>query len=423
MTDGYSVTDIEQLVNRVVSAACTRLQESKITPPSFNPSLTYLPYDSNYSNPLKLLSTDVQTALSGFVPASQQSLSLGQKPTVTWREIGGLAKVKQTLIETLELPSKYARLFNKVPIKLRSGLLLYGPPGSGKTMLGNAVAAQCGLNFIAVKGPELLNKYIGASEQNVRDLFARAAAAAPCCLFFDEFESIAPKRGGDSTGVTDRVVNQFLVQLDGVESRNGVYVLGASSRPDLIDPALLRPGRLDKCIYCPLPETPEDRFEILKAVCRCWNDDDENNEKEVNMMNGTTEKKDVGEIEERKGGNEHEGGKRKTMKVQGKSDLLGPDVDLYEIAEKSELFTGADLAALVANAQLLREKEGDSIDSLPYDQIAQRHLLGALQETGISLPLHERSRFDKIYKKFITSKDPTEGESDFDPKRMKAAVK
>ena len=170
-------------------------------------------------------------------------------------------------------------LFNR---KLVFRLLLYGFPGCGKTLLASAVAKECGLNFISVKGPELLNKYIGASEQSVRELFERASAAKPCVLFFDEFDSIAPKRyvifhqfmnrlltaphrGHDSTGVTDRVVNQMLTQMDGAEGLEGVYVLAATSRPDLIDSALLRPGRLDKALLCNMP-TVEERKEVCSIL-------------------------------------------------------------------------------------------------------------------------------------------------------------
>lgn len=174
-------------------------------------------------------------------------------------------KAKNLLLETLEWPTKYAPIFAKCPLRLRSGILLYGYPGCGKTMLASAVAQQCGLNFISIKGPEILNKYIGASEQSIREVFERAQAAKPCILFFDEFDSIAPKRGHDSIGVTDRVVNQMLTQMDGAEGLDGVYVLAATSRPDLIDSALLRPGRLDKSILCGLPNEDE-RLEILQAV-------------------------------------------------------------------------------------------------------------------------------------------------------------
>jgi peroxin-1 len=209
---------------------------------------------------------DFEVALDGFTPSSLRGTTLFKADT-KWEDIGGLDDVRKTLKETLEMPLRYARLYERAPIKLPSGLLLYGPPGCGKTMLAGAVSNECGLNFISVKGPEMLNKYIGASEQAVRDIFARASAAAPCVLFFDEFDAIAPRRGADSTGVTDRVVNQLLTFLDGVEGRTSVYVLAASSRPDLIDPALLRPGRLDKSMLCGFP-TMKERVSILQAVAR-----------------------------------------------------------------------------------------------------------------------------------------------------------
>jgi len=137
--------------------------------------------------------------------------------------------------------------------RVSQGLLLYGPPGCGKTFLAAGIARKYSLNFISVKGPELLNKYIGASEQNVRELFERAMAQKPCVLFFDEFDSLVPKRGSGQTSVTDRIVNQFLCYLDGVEGRDGVFVMAATSRPDLVDVALLRPGRIDKAVFCNFP--------------------------------------------------------------------------------------------------------------------------------------------------------------------------
>ncbi|CAM9982604.1 unnamed protein product [Ectocarpus sp. 12 AP-2014] len=209
---------------------------------------------------------DLEAALEGFSAESLRGAGLFRS-SVEWGDVGGLNGVRSELREILELPVKYGRLFEVTPTRLPTGALLYGPPGCGKTLLAGAVAAECGLNFISVKGPEVLDKYIGASEQAVRSLFARAASAAPCVLFFDEFEAVAPRRGNDNTGVTDRVVNQLLTFLDGVEGRDGVYVLGATSRPDLIDSALLRPGRLDRQLYCGFPDAAE-REDILRAVCR-----------------------------------------------------------------------------------------------------------------------------------------------------------
>jgi peroxin-1 len=243
---------------------------------------------------------DFIAAQEAFTPFSLRGVSL-QKSDVRWADIGGLHDARQILRETLEWPTKYARIFANCPLRLRSGLLLYGYPGCGKTLLASAVARECGLNFISVKGPEILNKYIGQSEQSVRDLFERASAAKPCVLFFDEFDSIAPKRGHDSTGVTDRVVNQMLTEMDGAQGLDGVYVLAATSRPDLIDPALLRPGRLDKSILCDMP-SQADRLEIIQSF---------------------------------------------TKKLH-----VSPSIDFDELAVDTEGFSGADLQALVYNAHL-----------------------------------------------------------------------
>ncbi|KAF5027088.1 hypothetical protein F66182_800 [Fusarium sp. NRRL 66182] len=245
-------------------------------------------------------------ALKGFTPISLRNMSLATS-TTTFSSIGGMAETRRVLLETIEYPTRYAPIFAQCPLRLRSGLLLYGYPGCGKTLLASAVAGECGLNFISVKGPEILNKYIGASEKSIRDLFERASASRPCVLFFDEFDSIAPKRGSDSTGVTDRVVNQLLTQMDGVEGLSGVYVLAATSRPDLIDPALLRPGRLDKSLICDLPHL-EDRIDILKCLIR---------------------------------------------KLELEDDLeVELDDRLRDIAARTQDYSGADLQALISNAQL-----------------------------------------------------------------------
>ncbi|KAI9694007.1 MAG: Peroxisome biosynthesis protein pex1 [Bathelium mastoideum] len=245
-TDGYMPGDLSLLISRARSEALIRA------------------ISQSTEEKVELSSEDFTSALRGFTPASLRNVSL-QTSSTSFSSIGGLKYTRQILLETLQYPTTYAPIFANCPLRLRSGLLLYGYPGCGKTLLASAVAGECGLNFISVKGPEILNKYIGASEKSVRDLFERAQAARPCILFFDEFDSVAPKRGHDSTGVTDRVVNQLLTQMDGAEGLSGVYVLAATSRPDLIDPALLRPGRLDKSLLCDMP-TLEDRVDILRAV-------------------------------------------------------------------------------------------------------------------------------------------------------------
>lgn len=251
-TDGYMPGDLMLLVSRAKNEALIR----SIATAS----------DSVEESNIVLKKVDFVNALKGFTPASLRNVTL-QSSKTTFDSIGGLRETRKILLETLQYPTTYAPIFAQCPLRLRSGLLLYGYPGCGKTLLASAVAGECGLNFISVKGPEILNKYIGASEKSVRDLFERAESARPCVLFFDEFDSIAPKRGHDSTGVTDRVVNQLLTQMDGAEGLSGVYVLAATSRPDLIDPALLRPGRLDKSLLCDMPSL-DDRLDILRALSK-----------------------------------------------------------------------------------------------------------------------------------------------------------
>ncbi|TAQ87294.1 hypothetical protein B7494_g4399 [Chlorociboria aeruginascens] len=291
-TDGYMPGDLVLLVARARSEALIR-------------SVSHTPQTTD-STSIQLSREDFTSALKGFTPASLRNVTL-QTSTTTFDSIGGLKETRKILLETLQYPTTYAPIFAQCPLRLRSGLLLYGYPGCGKTLLASAVAGECGLNFISVKGPEILNKYIGASEKSVRDLFERAEAARPCVLFFDEFDSIAPKRGHDSTGVTDRVVNQLLTQMDGAEGLSGVYVLAATSRPDLIDPALLRPGRLDKSLICDLP-THADRIDILSAL-----------------------------------------GKKLHLSA---SIQNGSEGSFTEIARRTEGYSGADLQALVYNAHL-----------------------------------------------------------------------
>lgn len=194
-------------------------------------------------------------------------------PNVSWDDVGGLANVKDAVMETIQLPLERPELFAK-GMKKRSGILFYGPPGTGKTLLAKAIATEFSLNFFSVKGPELLNMYIGESEANVRRVFQRARDARPCVVFFDELDSVAPKRGnqGDSGGVMDRIVSQLLAELDGMsddeEGGGGVFVIGATNRPDLLDQALLRPGRFDKMLYLGVSDTHDKQLTILEALTR-----------------------------------------------------------------------------------------------------------------------------------------------------------
>lgn len=204
LTEGYSLRDLSSATDRALHQMFKR---HALLCPTKNSEVTH-----------KVQQSDFVEGIEDFQPTALIGVDLFQS-SVKWSDVGGLQQVRTVLKDTLELPTRYAKLYDNTPIKLPAGMLLYGPPGCGKTLLASAVAHECGLNFISVKGPEVLNKYIGASEQAIRDLFARAGSAAPSVLFLDEFDSIAPRRGADNTGVTDRLVNQLLTFLDGVEAR------------------------------------------------------------------------------------------------------------------------------------------------------------------------------------------------------------
>merc|ERR1711988_537695 len=191
-------------------------------------------------------------------------------PNVTWDDIGGLEGVKRELQEVVQYPVEFPEKFEKFGMSPSKGVLFYGPPGCGKTLLAKAIANECQANFISVKGPELLTMWFGESEANVRDIFDKARSAAPCVLFFDELDSIAKSRGGsvgDAGGAADRVINQVLTEMDGMGAKKNVFIIGATNRPDIIDGAILRPGRLDQLIYIPLPDEGS-RTSILKSNLR-----------------------------------------------------------------------------------------------------------------------------------------------------------
>lgn len=305
--------------------------------------------------PIIVTEEDMNSALENCTPMSLQDVQLYKSGGQSWSDIGGLADTKSSLTEILQWPLTYPDIFKNAPIKLQSGVLLYGMPGTGKTMLAKAIAGECGVNLISIKGPELLSKYIGVSEESVRNVFERARRAKPCVLFFDEFDSLAPRRGHDSTGVTDRVVNQLLTQLDGVEDREGVAVVAASSRPDLLDPALLRPGRLDKCLHCPLPDAVE-REAIFVVLCDSQNID-------------------------------------KTK------------LDLKELSDLSDGFTGADINAAITLARLSAFEDALAIASdgkvdATDIKVTQTHLVESVKSTKPSLSIAEKFKYAKIYTRF-----------------------
>ncbi len=250
---------------------------------------------------------DFEEALKDIQPSALREVFV-EVPDAKWSDIGGLDEVKSELQQAVEWPLKYADLFEKSGAKPPKGILLYGPPGTGKTLLAKALANESEANFISIKGPELLSKWVGESESGVREIFRKAKQAAPTVVFFDEIDSIAPVRGAGSSdsNVTERVVSQLLTELDGLEELQKVVVLAATNRPDIVDPALLRPGRFDRVLKVPAPDK-KARLEILK--------------------------------------------------LHTAKNPLAPDVDLTRVAEKTEGYTGADLAGLASTAVMIALEE------------------------------------------------------------------
>uniref|UniRef100_A0A672T1I5 Transitional endoplasmic reticulum ATPase n=2 Tax=Sinocyclocheilus grahami TaxID=75366 RepID=A0A672T1I5_SINGR len=225
--------------------------------------------DAEVMNSLAVTMDDFRWALSQSNPSALRE-TIVEVPNITWEDIGGLDDVKRELQELVQYPVEHPDKFLKFGMTPSKGVLFYGPPGCGKTLLAKAIANECQANFISIKGPELLTMWFGESEANVREIFDKARQAAPCVLFFDELDSIAKARGGnvgDGGGAADRVINQILTEMDGMSSKKNVFIIGATNRPDIIDPAILRPGRLDQLIYIPLPDE-KSRIAILKANLR-----------------------------------------------------------------------------------------------------------------------------------------------------------
>ena len=225
--------------------------------------------DAEVLDSMSVNNAHFKTAMGSTNPSALRE-TMVEVPNVSWDDIGGLENVKRELQEVVQYPVLYPEQFEKFGMQPSKGVLFYGPPGCGKTLLAKAIANECQANFISIKGPELLTMWFGESESNVRDIFDKARSSAPCVLFFDELDSIARSRGsssGDGGGAGDRVINQILTEMDGVGAKKSVFIIGATNRPDIIDSAVLRPGRLDQLIYIPLPDQPS-RHSILKANLR-----------------------------------------------------------------------------------------------------------------------------------------------------------
>ncbi len=260
ITHGFVGADLEALCREAAMICLRRIM------PDIDFARASIPYEQLAK--LEVQMEDFIDALGEVTPSAMREVFV-EVPNVRWEDVGGLSEVKQHLIEAVEWPLHYAELFSKASIRPPKGILMVGPPGCGKTMLAKAIATESKVNFISVKGPALLSKYVGESERGVREMFQKARQATPCIIFFDEIDALVPTRDGSNSdgGVAERVLSQFLTELDGIEELKGVLVLGATNRIDMLDPAILRPGRFDQIVEIPLPDQ-ESRQRIFEVCLR-----------------------------------------------------------------------------------------------------------------------------------------------------------
>jgi transitional endoplasmic reticulum ATPase len=279
---------------------------------------------------IEVTKNDFEEALKEVMPSGIREVFV-EIPNVNWDEIGGLEDLKQKLIESVDWPLSHPKIFKRMGINPPRGILLYGPPGCGKTLLARAVATETKANFISIKGPELLSKYVGESEKAIREVFRKAKMAAPCIIFFDEFDSIAPSRGRHTTdsGVSEKVLSQFLTELDGLEVKKDIIVIAATNRPDILDPALIRPGRIDRILLVPAPDE-EEREQILKIFT--------------------------------------------------KDMPLAANIDLSELNKKLDGFTGADIETLCREAGMIALRE-----NLRARKITKEHFEMAIESLYASI--------------------------------------
>jgi len=340
MTHGYTGADLAALAKEAAMYALRRfMKEEGIEIEKGQP----IPAEK--LEKLKVTMSDFLTAMRNIQPSLIREVFV-EVPEVHWDDIGGLDDVKQELRESVEWPMKYPEVFEKMSLEPPKGILLFGPPGTGKTLLAKAVATESGANFIAIRGPEVLSKWVGESEKAIRQVFRRARMVAPAVVFFDEIDSIAGIRGSDPSGVIDRIVNQLLTELDGIQPLRKVVVIAATNRPDLLDPALLRPGRFDRLIYVPPPDY-NARIQIFK--------------------------------------------------VHTRKMPLGDDVNIEELARKTEGYTGADIAAVCKEAAMiaLREKYR-STGSLDVVKVGVEHFMKALERVMPSLSKSDIEMYERL---------------------------
>ncbi|MCC6020197.1 MAG: AAA family ATPase, partial [Thermoproteaceae archaeon] len=322
-THGYTGADLAALAREAAMSALRKAVQSGLidmNQPAIPPEVL---------EKIRVTMADFIGAMREIIPSALREIHV-EVPQVRWDDVGGLEEAKQELREAVEWPLKYPEKFKKFGLRPPRGILLFGPPGTGKTLLAKAVATESGANFIAIRGPEILSKWVGESEKAIREIFKKARMAAPCVVFFDEVDAIAPARGlgGDSL-VSERVVAQLLTEMDGIKTLENVVVIAATNRPDILDPALLRPGRFDRLIYVPPPDY-RARLEVLL--------------------------------------------------IHTRTTPLAKDVDLEELARRTEGYTGADLELLVKEATFLALRE-----DINAREVAMRHFEEALKKVSPSI--------------------------------------
>ena len=355
VTHGFVGADLESLAKEAAIRALRRIL------PEINLEAQSIPGD--ILNKIIVKMADFQDALKEIEPSAMREV-LVEIPDVTWEQVGGLEDVKEELREAVEWPLKYPDLFAQLNATPPKGLLLYGPPGTGKTLLAKAVAHESESNFISVKGPELLNKFVGESEKAVREVFRKARQASPCIIFFDEIDSVAPTRGssGGDSHVTERVISQFLTEMDGLEELRNVVIIAATNRPDIIDSALLRPGRFDRLLFVPPPD-----LEARKQI----------------------------------------------FKIHTRKTPLTDDVNLDDLARKTDGYTGADIASLANTGVMLALREHISKAKDPEDakkrakglKVAKRHFEEALQKIK-PMRTEELKMYERFSEQFSDSARP-----------------
>ncbi|KHO54742.1 MAG: transitional endoplasmic reticulum ATPase [archaeon GW2011_AR19] len=348
---------------------------------------------------LKIHYSDFLEALKVVRPSAMREV-LVETPNINWNDVGGLEDVKRELREAVEWPIKHPESFKRLGIRPSKGILLYGPPGTGKTLLAKAVAKESEANFIQVKGPSLLSMWVGKSEEGMRKIFERARQVAPCIVFFDEIDSLAGKRGMEQgTKVTERVLNQMLAEMDGIEDVNDILVIGATNRPDMLDPAILRPGRFDKILLVNAPDEI-GRENILKIHTK--NMPITLTKEEIKELDDTFKNEKINftysKMASDKSLNEEDLNKLKNKNKIDFKSLSDKDKLLYYLAKKAEGYTGADLEAFVREAAILSLRE-----NMDTDKVHKKHFEEALSKIKPSVTTNTIKVYKKVEEQFLKS--------------------